>query len=216
MTTHLFDSLSAPRRPLQMLHRDIGLAKTRVHECCGESRHTFAVWLAGRMEGTVMWISPAWQKEKLNPDGMWPFVDPGRFIFVDPRRAEDLLWCIEEALRSGVVPLVVADLPAPPNLTAVRRMHLAAEQGAERTGNPRLGLLVTPGNGGAPGVETRWAMSAAYLGKIPRWHLERRRARTEPVKSWTAIMRAPRTEMEVTPGAPVLTYTPPDVPLKYI
>ena len=59
-------------------------------------------------------------------------------------------------------------------------------------------------------------MSAAYLGKIPRWHLERRRARTEPVKSWTAIMRAPRTEMEVTPGAPVLTYTPPDVPLKYI
>ena len=37
-----------------------------------------------------------------------------------------------------------------------------------------------------------------------------------PDHDMALIMRAPRTEMEVTPGAPVLTYTPPDVPLKYI
>ena len=133
----------------------------------------------------MLWIAPRWQAGALNPEAVRQLFDPGRIIFLEPVRAEDLLWCMEEALRSGAVPLVVADIPAPPGLTAVRRLHLAAESGAADTGNWPLGLLLTPGEGGAPGIETRWHITARHgLDAHRAWRLERRRARTAPAQSW--------------------------------
>lgn len=139
--------------------------------------------VAQAMVGNVLWIRPSWTPGRLNPDGFMRFVDPGRIISVTVKRPEDLLWCTEEALRAGVMPLTVADLPGPPGLTAVRRLHLAAETGAEMTGKPPLGLLLTPDGGGAPGVESRWSMRPAHGDpKQEAWVLDRVRARTEPEK----------------------------------
>lgn len=173
------------------LHPQISLQPGRVHEACGPARRSFALWLAGQMQGPVLWISPAWEPGQLNPDGMMPFADPARFIFVRPTRAEDLLWCVEEALRSGAMPLIVGDLPGAPGLTPIRRMHLAAEQGGT-LGHAPLGLLLTPGDGGAQGVETRWHMAAHHQGEARRWTLTRRRARALPPVSWLATQTRPR------------------------
>lgn len=197
MPTQLLSTARAPARPSLALHGEISLALSRVHEACGPARRTFALWLAGRMQGPVLWISPLWEHDRPNPDGMLAFADPARFIFVTPRRAEDLLWCSEEALRAGAVPLVVADLPAPPLLTPVRRMHLAAETGGT-LGNAPLGLLLTPGDGGAQGVETRWHMAPDHQGSARRWHLERRRARALPPQGWSATQTRPRAGLELT------------------
>jgi protein ImuA len=102
---------------------------------------------------------------------------------------------MEEALRAGVVPLVVAELPEAPALTPVRRLNLAAEAGAERARHggleAPLGLLLTPGDGGAAGAESRWHMAplpsapAAAAGGPRHWRLERRRARMAPPAGWT-------------------------------
>ena len=192
MQTTLLTRGQAPKRPALSLLKDIDLDLGRVHECAGRARRVFALMLAARTSGPVLWIAPAYGTDTLNPDGMLRFVDPGRFIFVAPQRAEDLLWAMEEALRSGAVPLVVADMPGFPALTPVRRLHLAAEAGAAQAPRPPLGLLLTPDEGGAQGVETRWVMqpdmAPNMTNALPhdhlRWHLARSRARRAPPRDW--------------------------------
>lgn len=190
------DSRPAPS-PLA-LAPDVALARGRAHEVTGPSRRLLALLAAAAVGGTVIWLHPRWWPERLAGDGLRPFLDPGRLVIGRGRGALDLLWCAEEALRSGVVPLVVAELPAPPALTPVRRLHLAAEAGAQKAGVPPICLLLTPDEGGAPGVETRWQLSPLpgwALDGRPRWRLARLRARTEPMRAW---------EMRIEKARPVL------------
>ena len=156
----------------------------RVHEACGPARRLFAAWVMAGIArglapyggaGATLWIRPARGDGRLNPHGLAEWADPGRLVVVDCVQTQDLLWCAEEALRAGAAALVVVELPEPPALTPVRRLHLAAETGAARARPaPRaaqggaqggataalapapLGLLLTPGAGGAAGVESRW------------------------------------------------------------
>jgi protein ImuA len=177
---------TVPRLPVLA---DMDLRLGRVHEFCGPARRTLALHAAARMAGPVIWIRPGWAAERLNPEGMLPLgLEPGRVIFVDGRRAEDLLWSAEEALRAGAAPLVVCELAARPGLTPVRRLHLAAQTGAETSaswgGGPPLGLLLIQGQGGVPGVESRWYMTCTHCADGLSWRLERRRARDAPPMTW--------------------------------
>jgi protein ImuA len=129
----------------------------------------------------VVWIAPAWLPERLCPAGLVRLLDPARVIFVQARRVDDLLWSLEEVLRSGAAAAAVAELPDPPALTPTRRLQLAAEAGGGPGRGAVLGLLLTPGDGGAAGAETRWHMAQAPDGG---WRLVRRRARMAPPAAW--------------------------------
>ena len=200
---HLLDRKSHRHRKMPGVQflGDLTVAPGRVHEACGTARRRLAMLMAGGLQGPVFWIRPAWMPVGLNPEGMQKMVNPARFLFATPKRPEDLLWTMEEVLRAGLVPLVVADLPEPPGLTAVRRLHLAAETGAAEGTTVPLGLLLTPGEGGAPGVETRWSMTPAHgEGRQESWVLSRLRARMQPEKRWT---------LKGGPAGPVIAPTAP-------
>jgi len=176
-------------RPASRFLSGLALTTGRAHEFCGRARRTLALMAIRGTKGTVFWIRPSWQPDWPNPDGLLAFIDPGRLIFVEPSRAEDILWSTEEVLRSGAVPVVVADLHAPPGLTPVRRLHLAAENGARRDGAAPFALLLVPGGGGAQGVESRWQFSPQHGGGRTSWKLARLKARGEPPKTWNVEKR---------------------------
>ena len=179
------------------------LARGRVHEMCGPARVSLAALILAVSAGPVIWISPGWLAERLYPPGLRDMTnagaDPGRIIFARARRPEDLLWAMEEALRSGAAPIVLADLPSPPALTPIRRLHLACEAGAEAARHrgrlPPLGLILTPGAGGSQGVESRWQMNAIPSGSTllesrSAWVMQRLRARMAPPAAWHVVCDA--------------------------
>jgi len=207
MSTTLLSRRSHRTKPSLSVLGDIALPLARLHELCGPARCTLAMMVAAATQGPIFWIAPTWQGATLNPDGMVTFTGPERFTFLSPHRPEDILWCLEEVLRSGAVPLVIADIPGPPGLTAVRRLHLAAEAGATRGKGAPLGLILTPADGGAPGVETRWHMAPDHRPDQHAWHITRSRARTAPPKTWRLTGRPGAWHLSnaATPSAPHAT-----------
>lgn len=199
----------------------LGLLPGRAHELCGASRRMLALILAAQTAGPVFWIRQSWRGEHLFPEGIAPLMNPGRLVMVDATRDDDLLWVAEECLRSGVAPLVVAELPAPLRLTPVRRLHLAAEAGAEKARPAPMGLLLLPGDGGSQGVESRWQLVPApgwARGEGAAWTLTRLRARMEPPGSWRLVrgsgFRVRLAPPDLPPGLPpdFPPGLPPDLP----
>ena len=160
------------------------LARGRLHECAGRARRSFALILAANTKGSVLWISTQYSTNQLNPIGIEPFTNPGRFVFIKAPAKDDMLWAMENALRSGAVPLVIADLPYFPALTPVRRLHLAAASGSKLGKISPVGLILTPDIGGAQGVETRWTLQPRAQKSYAGWCLSRTKSRNEPPQKW--------------------------------
>jgi protein ImuA len=200
----------APSPDVLVLAPGVGLARGRAHEATGPARVAFALMVAARLDGPVLWLQPGWAVERPMGDGVRGFVDPGRIVFGRAGAAADILWAAEEALRSGQVALVVAELPEPPELTPVRRLHLAAQAGAAQ-GMAPLALLVTPNRGGAPGIESRWHLAPTpgwAEDGTPRWRLTRTLARMAPEQSWEMRLEAGRIALGPGPDAAPLLSAP--------
>lgn len=181
--------------PLQVAG-PLALARGRLHEAAGPARRVLAALVAGaaQAEGAVIWLRPGWGRERLCPQGLLPLADPGALILAACPRAEDIPWAAEEALRSGAVALVVAELAAPPDLRQVRRLHLAAAEGGARARAAGLGLaplglalMAEVVEGGIAGVESRWRLAPLPpepRSAAPAWRLDRLRGRDAPPAAW--------------------------------
>ena len=128
------------------------------------------------MPGPVLWCLA---RDDLYAHGLRAFgLDPARLILVRARRAQEVLWVLEEALRAGGLSVVVGEVAAV-DLTAGRRLQLAA-----RTGGGSALLLDRAWSGAArrhaapAGAVTRWAVAPMAAGAgAPRWQIELVRCR---------------------------------------
>jgi len=161
--------------PSDSLHSSFPLRQSRAHEVCGAGAHVFASIACGTSNGSALWISPAHQQEHLSPDGVAPFCAPDRLVYASGKTQTDVLWMAEEALRSGAVKVVVAQLTKPIDLTAGRRLQLAAEAGKT------LGLFIIPEGMGSNAAETRWRCLPhfdATDSTLHRWQLIKNKSGT--------------------------------------
>lgn len=138
---------SAPADPFD-------LRRHRVHEAEGRGRRAFALFQAARHAGPLVWVVPAHSPELPMLRGL-PRGVGERLYLCRPTGETDLLWCVEEALRSPPVALVIAEPSSPLSLTAGRRLQLAAEAG--RT----TGLMLIRKEAGSNATETRWSCESA-------------------------------------------------------
>lgn len=149
----------------------------RLHEIFGSAARAFAAALAGlrlaeEPRRPVIWIGRLRGGGALDPYGLASFLDPGAVVFVETRKPLDALWAMEEALRVDSAAAAICELDQPLDLTASRRLQLAAAQGRA------LALALTqeldaPRSNAA---ETRWRVEAAASGcegfDAPIWRCE--------------------------------------------
>jgi len=162
-----------------------GLALPGLHEIVGMPADgaavAFTAVILGRLSRgrPVLWSS-------LRRPGLYGYGladlgwDPATLLLARGRRHEDVLWQLEEGLRSGAVAAVVGDVIAP-DLTASRRLQLAAE--AARS--PAIILL--PVGAGPPhsAALTRWRVASrpSRQGR-PVWCLDLQRCRGGTPARW--------------------------------
>ena len=135
--------------------------------------------------GVMLWVSAG---RKVFPPGLMRFgVKPDQVIFIDIRKARDVLWATEEALKCSAITVVVAEVGGL-DLTASRRLQLSAEQ------SQTTGFLVR--NDVLPGITssaTRWRITPAPSEGIdglpgvghPHWNVELLRLRNGMPGSWS-------------------------------
>lgn len=139
--------------------------------------------------GTALWCSPARtiaEAGGLYGPGLAAFgLAPERLILVRGRNDTDVLWAMEEGLRSRRLAAVLGEVGAL-GLKASRRLQLAAEHGA----TPALILRPHGAEAGLSAALTRWRLATApgaeegsSLGRA-RWRAELWRCRGGGRGSW--------------------------------
>lgn len=134
-----------------------GLPRGSLHEIIGGggAASGFCAALLARLagdRGSVLWCR---RGRDLYGPGLAAFgLDPGRLIVVRGRTPTDILWAMEEGLRSGGLAAVLGETDGI-GPTAARRLQLAAEASGVTA------LLLRPAHGKTAPAVTRWRVSAA-------------------------------------------------------
>ena len=159
-----------------------GLPRAAVHEVLGNTAAAgFCIALAARLAGATG--SVLWCRRGHDPygPGLALFgLDPRRLIVARGRGGKDVLWAMEEGLRSGALAVVLGETRGLAPI-ARRRLQLAAETGGA------TGLLLLPGSAKTPpgAALARWRIAAAPGTTVgPRWRVELEHCRGGMPAAW--------------------------------
>lgn len=163
-----------------------GLRRGALHEVSGTAATGFAVVIAGRAAWAgqpVLWCGVGRGRGGLYPPGLAMLgLPPSSLLLMDCRNERELLAAAEEGLRGGDLAALLLEVSRLPDMTAARRLQLAAETGGS------LGLMLCPGamtpDGVVDALPPSPAVSRWWVGHVPageqgyfRWRLELLRCR---------------------------------------
>lgn len=153
-----------------------GLARGAVHMVIGGAAGGFAALVAGRIDGAVLWCVDAAARAGLYGPGLAALgLDPARLIVARCANRTDMLWAMEEGLRCPALAIVIGEPPGAVDLTASRRLQLAAEAGGG------LGLVLGAARGGGSmpsnALESRWRIDSAPARAGWGWRVTLERCR---------------------------------------
>ncbi|MDX1737410.1 MAG: hypothetical protein R3261_04190 [Alphaproteobacteria bacterium] len=161
-----------------------GLPSHSVHAIAGSVSICFLLKLLAQLPNqpetsTLLWCRSAKASEvPYGPVFHQNQIDTEGVIFVQCKTDKDLLWTMEEALRSNALDLVIGEPEKAIDLTASRRLQLAAETGGSMGILLSLGDLVPcPPNG----LFSRWHISPAEDENL---HIDLQRIRSGKPQSW--------------------------------
>lgn len=141
-----------------------------------------------KKSGASLWITSSFQ---VFPPALKQFgIQPDNIIFIHIKKEKEILWCMEEALKSGALSAVVAEIQNV-TLIASRRLQLAVENSGT-TGfllrkNPKS--LITS-------CVTRWKITSLPSNcdtpgvGFPRWSVELQKVRNGKPGAWQMEWRA--------------------------
>lgn len=154
-----------------------GLARGAVHEATGSAAIGLPAMVAAQLDGPILWCADAESFAPLHGAGLAAFgLHPARVIVAQCRGQTEMLWTMEEGLRTAALAAVIAEPPETVDLTASRRLQLAAEAG------DMLGLVLHSARGArfaASALESRWRIETAAAAGMrrPRWDVTLERCR---------------------------------------
>ncbi|HEY4163116.1 MAG TPA: hypothetical protein VGM59_08635 [Dongiaceae bacterium] len=178
-----------------------GLPRDGLHEFAGEGADReqaaaaagfAALWLAKLQKaGPLLWVARAagLKAIDLHAHGLRRFgIDPRRLILVGARRDEEILWAMEEGLKSRGLSAVLGEI-GKLDLTASRRLQLAAEAGGVAAFALRRWRLMAAAEREAAqpiAALTRWRIAGLKGGNGGiHWRVELARCRGGQPGSWT-------------------------------
>ena len=147
-----------------------GFAFALAARLAGSNRRILHVCLRGRRQAAGLPYGPGLARLG---------VDPDRLILALAARRTDVLWTMEESLRSGAVAVVMGEGVAA-DLTASRRLQLAAEAGT-------AAALLLSADTHASVALTRWRIDASPSADgpyRPRWRVRLERCRGGAPGEW--------------------------------
>ena len=168
-----------------------GLPRGGLHDVVGSEEDAaaggFAMALAGRLAGGTGRILHVGLRRRRQTAGL-PYgpglvrlgIDPDRLILAAAGRPVDLLWTMEEGLRSGALAVVIGE-GVTADATASRRLQLAAEAGRA------VALLLPTTETRSSVALTRWRIAAAPSPDgpcRPRWRVALERCRGGSPGDW--------------------------------
>lgn len=184
-----------------------GLALPGLHEIMGAAAPAIAAMLASQAGGVTAWILGRDRVRRPYPCGIGiAGISPENLLFVTPHR-RDGLWAFEQALKSGVLRAVIAEVATAPDFTDSRRLQLAAIAGGA------LGLLLPPDSDHhSSAAETRWraiAISRSSPRGFPRYRLELLKNKQGLLTCWEVDWHGPSHRFHLAAPSRDRSHSPP-------